>query len=167
MRFRRVALEENTRRADREVTDYGRMLDILQQCDCCRLGFVDGEGSYIVPMNFGFEDEGGKLSLYFHGALRGKKMELAQSQHTVSFETDRVLAFTGGADACSYTCRFQSVMGRGRIRLLESPGEKAYGLSRIMEHYAGNGEWTFPAAAVSQTAVLRLDVVSWSCKERL
>ena len=58
-------------------------------------------------------------------------------------------------------------MGRGRIRLLESPGEKAYGLSRIMEHYAGNGEWTFPAAAVSQTAVLRLDVVSWSCKERL
>ena len=45
MRFRRVALEENMRRADREVTDYGRMLDILQQCDCCRLGFVDGEGA--------------------------------------------------------------------------------------------------------------------------
>lgn len=42
------------------------MLEIVAECDCCRLGLVDNGEAYIVPMNFGFEDAGSALTLYFH-----------------------------------------------------------------------------------------------------
>lgn len=42
------------RRNDRAVTEPNRIDEIIRACDCCRLGFADGEESYIVPLNFGF-----------------------------------------------------------------------------------------------------------------
>lgn len=43
------------RRKDRAITDYHRMLEIMNQCDICRLGLQDDESVYIVPLNFGFK----------------------------------------------------------------------------------------------------------------
>ena len=40
------------RRVDREVTDFLKMTDIMKNCECCRLGLVDKNEAYIVPMNF-------------------------------------------------------------------------------------------------------------------
>ena len=42
------------RRKDREITDFEQMRAILDACDCARLGLVDEQGAYIVPMNFGW-----------------------------------------------------------------------------------------------------------------
>ena len=44
------------------------IFDILRRCDCCRLGFSDDRGVYIVPLRFGLYEEGGKLILYFYSA---------------------------------------------------------------------------------------------------
>lgn len=41
------------RRKDREVLDYQEMLNIMHSYDCCRLGFIDDDSTYIVPLNFG------------------------------------------------------------------------------------------------------------------
>lgn len=38
------------RRKDRAITDYHRMLEIMKQCDICRLGLQDDESVYIVPL---------------------------------------------------------------------------------------------------------------------
>lgn len=43
------------RRVDREVTDFLKMTDIMKNCECCRLGLVDKNEAYIVPMNFWIE----------------------------------------------------------------------------------------------------------------
>ena len=75
------------RRKEREVTDYNKMIEMLKSCDCCRIGLVDDKGAYIVPMNFGYEDNNGKLTLYFHGATEGKKIDLINNQPEISFET--------------------------------------------------------------------------------
>ena len=56
------------RRKDREVKDFDRIAEIINGCDCCRLGLVDEGEAYIVPMNFGFDTADGKLNLYFHCA---------------------------------------------------------------------------------------------------
>ena len=153
------------RRTEREITDYKSMLEVLRRCDCCRRGFVAGDAAYIVPMNFGFEDKDGALTLYFHGATQGKKMSLLPAQRTVSFEADCGHALFEGQSACANTFRYRSVMGRGRLLLLQSPCEKEYGLARIMEHCTGKRTWHFDAAAVARTAVMRLEVSEWSCKE--
>ena len=46
------------RRKDREVTDFDKMMEILSACDCCRLGLVDENGAYIVPLNFPVSHDG-------------------------------------------------------------------------------------------------------------
>lgn len=42
------------RRADRAVTDRERILQVIESCECCRVGFSCPEGAYIVPLNFAF-----------------------------------------------------------------------------------------------------------------
>ena len=153
------------RRADREIREFDRMLAVADACDCCRLGLLDDAGAYIVPLNFGYEAEGEKLTLYFHGAGQGKKIDLIREQKSASFEMDTRHALVEGETACAYPYRYQSVMGRGRIRLIEEYEEKVHGLQAIMAHYSRDREFAFGEEAVNRTAVIKLEVEAWSCKE--
>ena len=153
------------RRADREIREFDRMLAVADACDCCRLGLLDDAGAYIVPLNFGYEAEGETLTLYFHGAGQGKKIDLIREQKSASFEMDTRHALVEGETACAYSYRYQSVMGRGRIRLIEEYEEKVHGLQAIMAHYSRDREFAFGEEAVNRTAVIKLEVEAWSCKE--
>ena len=153
------------RRADREIREFDRMLAVADACDCCRLGLLDDAGAYIVPLNFGYEAEGEKLTLYFHGAGQGKKIDLIREQKSASFEMDTRHALVEGETACAYSYRYQSVMGRGRSRLIEEYEEKVHGLQAIMAHYSRDREFAFGEEAVNRTAVIKLEVEAWSCKE--
>ena len=61
------------RRKEREVTDYNKMIEILKSCDCCRIGLVDDKGAYIVPMNFGYEDNNRQTYIVFSRSDRGEE----------------------------------------------------------------------------------------------
>ena len=76
------------RRKDREITDFDEMMEIVKKCDTCRLALNDGEYPYIVPLNFGHEVKDGKLTLYFHCANEGKKLDLIRKNNKVTFEMD-------------------------------------------------------------------------------
>lgn len=45
------------RRSDREVTDFNEIVEIINKCDCIRLGFSSEPVPYILPLNFGIEVE--------------------------------------------------------------------------------------------------------------
>lgn len=152
------------RRTDREITDFHEMMEILKSCDCCRIGLLDGQEAYIVPMNFGYEECGEHLTLYFHSAGEGKKMELLKQQTAITFEMDTRHELVEGDVACAYSYLYQSVMGSGIVTVLQEPAEKKYALQRIMAHYSGQTEWTFQDEMVKKVAVFKIDVLHWSCK---
>lgn len=106
------------RRKDREITSYDKMLEIMQSCDCCRIGLKDKDSVYILPLNFGYEEKSGKLTLYFHGASEGKKIDLIKQQNTASFEMDTKHQLVEADVACSYSYLYQSIMGKGKISLV-------------------------------------------------
>ena len=76
------------RRSDREIKDFDEIIEVINKCDVCRLAINDGDYPYIVPMNFGFNIEDGKVVLYFHCASEGKKLELLRKNNKVAFEMD-------------------------------------------------------------------------------
>ena len=41
------------RRKDREVTDLSEIIEIMKNCDVCRLALNDDGFPYILPLNFG------------------------------------------------------------------------------------------------------------------
>ena len=153
------------RRKDREVTDFLKMVEIMCACDCCRLGFVDGDEAYIVPMNFGYDIEGEEIVLYFHCAEVGRKIDLMAKQNILSFEMDTGHKLVVGDKAHDFSYLYQCIMGKGVLEKLSGTSEKAYGLTRIMEHYTGKSDWNIDNNAIDITAVLKLSVMEWSCKE--
>ena len=116
------------RRRERAVTDWNHVLEIIQSCDCCRVAFSEPDGPYIVPMNFGVEaGPSEQLTLYFHGASSGKKVELMQKNPCVGFEMDTGHVLVPGAQACSCSFLYQSVIGKGKIEAISNSEEKSTG----------------------------------------
>ena len=131
------------RRQDRAVTAPEKVRAVIDACEVCRLGLQDGRGVYVVPVNFGHTVEGGRHVFYFHGAAEGRKVDLVRRT------------------------AFQSVIGEGPIRVVETAEERRRGLAAIMRQATCCGDWTFPDAAVDAVCGLRLDAEELSCKEHL
>ncbi len=153
------------RRSDREVTDPARINEIIRSCDCCRLGFVDGNCAYIVPLNFGFTEVDGKRIFYFHGAKVGKKIDLIGTNSSVGFELDTNHAVNQGEKACNYSFRFQSIIGKGTAMLVDDVCERKKALEHIMRHYSDREEWAFTDVEANLIAVIKMEVTELSCKE--
>ncbi len=140
----------------------------MEACDCCRLGLFDGEEPYILPMNFGYAYEAEKqaLVLYFHCAPEGKKLTLAKERSRVGFEMDTGHQLIEDRRACGYSFHYRSIIGGGEVSFLEQEADKREALKRIMAHYSGRSDWTFPPEAIGRVTILKLTVTHWSCKER-
>ena len=64
--------KERMRRKDREITDRDCIDDIIEACDCCRLGFCDEGEPYIVPLNFGYDRNAG---CFLFSQCQGRKKD--------------------------------------------------------------------------------------------
>lgn len=126
------------RLAKRQVKDLAAIQEIVGACKVCRLAMQDQEGLYIVPMSPGAKWEGEKLTLYFHCAGEGRKIDALRTDPRCAFEMDCDWRLTGEADkACTYSCDYRCVTGRGTVRFVEEPREKAEALAAIMAHQTG------------------------------
>ena len=153
------------RRKDRQVTDPERIEEILRSADNCRLGFVDNGLAYIVPMSYGIATENGKLCLYFHSAPKGKKIELIEEAGKASFEVDTGYHLKAGAQACTFSCYYQSVIGHGTITLLRDAQEKQRALRCMMEHYTDRADWEIDDKMLSVVVGIRLEIEEMTAKE--
>lgn len=155
------------RKANREVSDPAEILQIMRRCDVCRLALNDEGFPYIVPLNFGImEREGGQVDLVFHSALEGRKLELMAKDPRASFEMDRghVLQYFPEKGYC--TMAYESVVGRGRIEMVEDEREKLAALDALMAQFHPEGDAPYNQASVPRTAVYRLRVESMVGKRK-
>ena len=129
------------------------------------MAFPQEDVPYLVPLNFGYHREGEKLTLYFHGAFEGRKMELLRNRPRVSFEMDCGHELTGKDTACSYGFLFQSVIGWGTAEIVEGEAEKILGLERLMFHQTGR-EFSITPKEAASVAVFRIQVESLTGKAR-
>ena len=156
------------RRKDREITERQAIIDIIENCQCCRIGFQDDGEVYIVPLNFGFEYSEQRIVFYFHGAKEGRKIDLIAKSPHVGFEMDtnhEVYAKSNNGAACAYTARFQSVIGTGKVSMVCNVEEKKHGLLLLMKHTTQKCEWSFDEKMLNAVAVFKLEVEKLSCKE--
>ena len=152
------------RRSDREITDKNELFQVMEHCDVCRLALNDEGYPYILPLNFGMEQVGEQLFLYFHGADAGKKYELIAKDSRASFEMDcgHILHSDEVRGYC--TMGYQSVIGHGRLEVVPD-AEKAHALGVLMAHYH-RGDPSFNPAAIPRTTVLRLRIEGMTGKTK-
>ena len=106
-------------RRELQITDIDEIKAILDKSKIVHLGLVDGDEAYVVPMNYGYVMEGEKLTLYLHGATKGRKIDLMKQNPKVFFEMECDLQPFEGKTACHYGIAYASVMGRGMAEVVE------------------------------------------------
>ncbi len=153
------------RRHDRELTERGDLEAILRTADVCRLAFATGGSPYIVPMNFGFRWEE-RLVLFFHCASEGRKLDLMKADPLVGFELDVDHRLVKASDACNWGMDYGSIIGTGRLSLVEGDENRCAALDAIMAQYGFEGAPGYAPAKYARTVVLRLDVEEFSGKRR-
>ena len=146
------------RRKERELTSRNDIFDVLSRCSVVRLGINTGDYPYVVPLNFGFETQGEDLTLWFHSAPEGLKLDLIKLNSKVGFEADCSHKLVEGERARGYTMEFESIIGHGEIEVLEDNAAKRRGLAAIMRQYAPKRDFDFRDDEIADLIVLRLDV---------
>ncbi len=146
------------RRKDRELTDVQDILSIIEKCDSCNLGLSQNNMPYVVPINFGYTFENDKLTMYFHGARDGKKLDIIAQNPNACFSLDRAHQLVTNENAAQYSMLYESVMGFGKIQVLQNVDEKRVGLAAVMRKYAPDREFQFPDEMLNHVCVMRLDV---------
>ena len=150
---------------ERQVTDPAQILRILDTAKILHLGLAVNNEPYVVPMNYGYTMTDGKLTLYLHSAVRGKKLDMIRENSSVFFEADCDLHPFDGVKPCQYGLAYSSVMGRGKARIVEDVEEKKTAMSVLMKTQTGK-DFSFEDRLVSMVAVIRIDVEEYTAKHR-
>ena len=150
---------------ERQITDEKQITAILDKGKVLHLGLCVNDEPYVVPMNYGYTMEDGRLVLYLHSAVRGKKLDMIRANSRVFFELDCDVTPFEGKVACQYGLTYSSIMGRGTARIVEDVEEKKKGMSVLMKTQTGK-DFTFEDRLVSIVAVIRIDVEEYTAKHR-
>ncbi|MBQ8784398.1 MAG: pyridoxamine 5'-phosphate oxidase family protein [Clostridia bacterium] len=152
-------------RRELEITDINKIIEILDKSLIAHIGMVDGDEPYVVPMNYGYTMTDGKLTLYLHGARKGRKIDIMKANPKVFFETECDIQPFEGEVACKYGMAYASIMGKGIAEIVEDVEEKKNAMSIIMKTQTGK-DFTFEDKMVSFVNIIRIDVSSYTAKHR-
>lgn len=153
------------RRAHQLVDDDETLARWLADAAVGRLATIDEDGYPIIkPVNFAYEDG----HVYFHSALEGEKLDDIRRNPMVGFEVDRLFSVTPPPErGCQTHCFYQSVVARGRARILDDTTErglKEHALRLIVAKYAPKVV-DAPLDTVDATAVVEITIEHMTGKE--
>lgn len=155
------------RRKDREVTQIDEKLAMLKKYKIMQVAMVEGAKPYIVSLNYGYTFENQKLTLFFHCAKAGRKIDILNANNNVCFTLSGEYELVTGDIACDYGYGFESIVGFGKALPVEENSEKIAALNCIMaQQTEGEQEFTYSENHLKATAVYKIEVEEFSAKKR-
>ncbi len=152
-------------RRERQVTDINEIIKILDNSKVLHLGLVDGDEPYVVPMNYGYTFEDGKLTIWLHGARKGRKIDVIRANPKVFFEMEYGITPFEGDVACKYGITYSSLMGRGVANIIDDIEEKKSALTFLMKTQTGK-DFQFDDRMAEVVGIIRIDVIEFTAKCR-
>ena len=125
----------------------------------CREGRLATNGAdgqpYIVPLNYVVQDE----KIYFHCALRGRKLDNIAANDWVCFEVSEREKYIIAEAACDSATRYISVLVFGRAQLVACVQKKVEVLNAFMTKFADGGKFRrVDEAMASGCAVVMISI---------
>ena len=148
-----------------KITDQEQILHILDTAKIVHVGLAVDNEPYVIPMNYGYTYEDGKLTLYLHSAVKGKKLDMIRANPNVFFSIDCDRMPFEGRVPCQYGLVYSSIMGRGIATIVDDVEEKKQAMSILMKTQTGK-DFTFEDRLVSIVAVIRIDATEFTAKHR-
>jgi nitroimidazol reductase NimA-like FMN-containing flavoprotein (pyridoxamine 5'-phosphate oxidase superfamily) len=156
------------RRKDKEISDVNDKIAIISKCKVCRLGLSDNNYPYIVPINYGFTYINKKLTLFFHGAKEGKKIEIIKTNNNACFEIDCDTKLIEAEKPFNYSYEFKSIIGFGKIIFLETKEEKTNGLNELMKQQTKKDiKYSYTEEELNDVCVYKMEVEEFTGKQKV
>ena len=154
------------RRKDREVTELAEIREILDLCKTCHVAMRDGEELYLVPLSYGYVLEDGVLTLYFHSAQEGRKIDIWKKDPKVCFEICCEGEAVIGKTPCNSGYKFSSLIGWGEVQFIEDEQEKCRALSCMYAHQTGQ-DVTFTTQQAQTVCVYKIASERFTGKRKM
>jgi len=160
------------RRVDRSKEE-GWIRAFLETGEAGVLAVAGPEGPLCLPRIYTFDPT--RNALYTHGAHGGEVGSVVEGAGRAGvaavFTVFRMGRLLPEQEAGEFGVEYASVVARGRAALVSDGEEAEYGLKLLMEKYAphlrpGREYRPITREEVDRTAVIRIDVGSWSGKEK-
>ncbi len=149
------------RKFNQKITDPKIIEVILSDSEICRLAMMDGDRPYILPFNYGYENN----VIYIHCATKGKKIDLLKVNGNVCFEIEHTAELLKAEKACKWTTRYRSIVGYGEVEIIHEFDQKKKGLEIIMRSNGAVGYLEFEKKHVDAVAILKLNISNLTAKQ--
>ena len=154
------------RRDEREIKDRQVLLNMLVKAQVMHLGLCAAGQAYVVPLHYGWDEQEGQLSLYFHSASDGKKIDYIRVNPSCFVCITGAMQVKQADEACDWCAAFESLMIEGTVSILSDEAEKSKGLDAILRHYDFQGKPVYKDSSLRNTCVCRILVTSITGKSK-
>ena len=157
------------RRKDREINDKEWIVDMLNRADYGVLATCKDGQPFTVARNFAYDPE--RHAIYFHGACKGRTFENVGEGTPANLNVSEMGEWILAERAMNFGVKYKGVVVFGTLHIEEDIAEMKRGLQLLMDkhfpHLKPDVDYESTTDTdLKVTAVLRLDVESWSGKEK-
>ncbi|MFD0588102.1 pyridoxamine 5'-phosphate oxidase family protein [Paenibacillus sp. GCM10027627] len=156
----------------RECTDEAKIETFLKSAQTGFLGLSDGEGPYVVPLNFVWSKD--RNAFYFHGAEEGRKMTMMQNNSQACLTLAEAYGTIPHPVPAHTDTAYMSVIVFGKMEEVNDLDEATDAMQAMLDKYVP-GYYNTPLAKShveryrssmgSRTAVFKLIAESRTAKE--
>ena len=147
-----------------KIDEIDEIREIIKSCQTCYVGVATKEGiPYVLPMNFGYEDE----TIYVHSGPTGELIDIINSNNNVciTFCTETELVFQHPQVACSYRMKSKSVVAWGKVEFVadDDLDSKEEALNILMAQYSDK-EFKYSVPALKNVKIWKIKPTKITCK---
>jgi uncharacterized protein len=157
------------RRHDREITDKAWIITLLDRAGYGVLATCKDGQPFTVARNFAYDPEAHVI--YFHGARKGRTFENAETGSLANLNVSEMGDWILAERAMNFGVEYKGVVVFGRLSIVEDNDEAKRALQLLMDKHFPELKPDVDYEATTDidlkvTAVLRMDIDSWSGKEK-
>ena len=124
---------------------------------------------FLVSRNYAYDED--RHAIYTHGAKKGRTFENVQANPKVCFSVSEMGRLIPNTTALEFGVEYAGVVIFGCAKLVSGEAEATHGLRILLEKYFPHLDFgvdykPITSEALKVTAVFRIDVESWSGKEK-
>lgn len=118
----------HVRRTDRELTDPAAIASVLRRGRFATVGMCQDGEPYLVTLSYGYDPDAN--ALFFHMATDGRKLDAIAADPRVC----ATVVIDGGYEQGACKHHYESVVMRGKMRLVDDPAERRRGMRVLLGH---------------------------------
>lgn len=149
--------------------DNAWIVAFLARSEFGTMATVQGNQPFLVTRNFAYD--GAAHAIYMHGAKQGRTYDSAREMPQVCFSASEAGRLLPAQRAMNLGTEFSGVVAFGRLYVVDNVNEARHGLqllcAKYFPHLKPDIDYEpITAPDLKVTAVLRINIESWSGKEK-